>query len=98
MRKDQGTRRCGMRKAALSSLLVLLGALAPGGLAAQQACGGTERWPVKVGTDSGADSMNLQPQSITLQDLIHIALPQMPDQGDNDTRLPEETTVYRFKA
>lgn len=86
-----------MRKAALSSLLLLFGAFAPIELTAQP-CGGIERWPVKVGTDSGVDSVNLQPQSTTLQDLIHLGQPQLPPQGDDDTRLPEETTVYQFSA
>lgn len=56
-------------------------------------CGGTERWPVKVGTDSGANRVDLSnPKSISIDSLIHISEPQRPN--DDVTRLDEETHVY----
>jgi hypothetical protein len=87
-----------MRKATLSWLLLLIGAFGPIELSARQVCGGTERWAVKGGSDSGVDSVSLQPQSTTLQDLIHLDKVQLPRKGDDDTRLSEETSVYQFSA
>src|SRR6266851_9062247 len=44
-----------------------------------QICGGTERWQVKVGTDSGVGSVQLQPHIQTdLQALIHLPEPARP--------------------
>jgi hypothetical protein len=64
-----------------------------------QTCGGTERWQVKVGTDSGAGSVQLSPiVQTTLQDAIHLPQPQLPPQNDNDTRLPEEVHVYQLQG
>ena len=64
-----------------------------------QTCGGTERWQVKVGTDSGSGTVQLQPLiQTTLQAAIHLPQPHIPPQGDNDTRLPEETHVYRLQG
>ncbi len=59
-------------------------------------CGGTERWQVKVGTDSGVNRVQLTPRiDITIHDLIHLTEPTRPPQGDNDTRLDDETHVYQ---
>lgn len=56
-------------------------------------CGGTERWPVKVGTDSGVSRVDLtQLIAISIHDVTHLAEPQRPN--DNDTRLDSETHVY----
>lgn len=56
-------------------------------------CGGTERWPVKVGSDSGASQVNVSaPVVISIHDLVRLARPQLP--GDETTRLPAERTVY----
>jgi hypothetical protein len=64
-----------------------------------QTCGGTERWQVKVGADSGVDSVRLDPiVQTTLQDVIRITTPQLPASSDNDTRLPEETNVYQLSG
>jgi hypothetical protein len=83
-------------KAAAPAFLVLFGALTSTGLAAQT-CGGTERWQVKVGTDSGVDAVRLQPVvQTTLQDAIRLPQPHLP--SDNDTRLPEETHVYQLSG
>ena len=54
--------------------------------------GGTERWPVKVGSDGGATGVNLSPIPISIHDLVRIERPQLPD--DDDTRLTEEQKVY----
>ena len=66
-------------------------------------CGGTERWPVKVGSDNGAAGVNLSPVPISIHDLVRIERPQLPD--DDETRLTEEKRVYvvegylvKFKA
>jgi hypothetical protein len=64
-----------------------------------QTCGGTERWQVKVGTDSGSGTVQLQSViQTTIQSAIALAQPHLPPQSDNDTRLPEETHVYRFQG
>ncbi len=57
--------------------------------------GGTERWQVKVGTDTGVNRVELTPKiGITIHDIIRLNEPTRPPQGDNDTRLDEETHVY----
>jgi hypothetical protein len=77
--------------------LLLFGLNLPGLQA--QACGGTERWQVKVGTDSGSDTVRLQPVvQTTLQDAIRLSQPHLPPKSDNDTRLPEETHVYQLSG
>jgi hypothetical protein len=57
---------------------VVIGALfcvaAPGGMWAQS-CGGTERWPIKVGADANASQVNLTPQPTTVHDLVLIQRP-----------------------
>lgn len=76
------------------SLLSLLGLLA-NPLPIQAQCGGTERWAVKVGTDSGASNVDLTNQvSINLTDLIGLPEPHRPPAGDNNTRLSAEMHVY----
>jgi hypothetical protein len=40
-----------------------------------QACGGTERWPIKVGADAGASQVTLTPQPTTVHDLVLIQRP-----------------------
>jgi hypothetical protein len=79
-------------------LPLLLSGLALPGLQAQT-CGGTERWQVKVGADSGSDSVRLEPLvQTTLQDAIRLSQPHLPPSSDNDTRLPEERHVYRLSG
>ena len=79
-------------------LVVLLAALAPSQTRAQT-CGGTERWPVKVGTDPKAGTIDLTTRTpISLQDLINLPEPRRPRRGDNSTRLDEETHVYVVNA
>ena len=75
------------------ALLLTLGLLP---LGAQNRCGGTERWAVKVGTDSGASMVDLaHPVTKTIHELLQIDTPStMPPHNDNDTRVIEERTVY----
>lgn len=64
-----------------------------------QTCGGKERWAPKDGTDPAAlqiDLNNVTP--ISVRDLITISQPHLPPLTDNNTRLPEETHVYRVDA
>jgi hypothetical protein len=64
------------------------------------ACGGTERWFVKVGTDPDAVKVNLgNVLPITVAGLNN--LPQLQStvpHGDNKFRLPEERVVYRVNG
>ena len=79
---------------ALAVVLAILAALLPS-LTAQ--CGGVERWPVKVGSDPRAASINLNsPAPISLNDLVRLPRPTLP--GDDDTRLSEETTLFVVQA
>lgn len=60
---------------------------------AQQQCGGVERWPVKVGSDSGAVNVALQnPVTLSLHQVVALPRPQLP--SDDSTRVAEEMTVY----
>jgi len=64
----------------------------------QVQCGGTERWAVKVGTDSEVGAVTVdQPTAIDLHDLI--ALPEPTRPNDNVTRvIPDETHVFVVRA
>src|SRR2546425_3872025 len=68
--------------------------------AAFGACGGTERWFVKVGTDPDAGLVQLNPiGSISVSDLN--TLPKLQNtvpHGDNKFRLPEERVVYQVSG
>ena len=60
---------------------------------AQERCGGTERWAVKVGTDTGASMVDLaNPATKTIHELIAITKPSIPN--DEVTRTPAERNVY----
>jgi len=73
---------------ALVAALVLL---LPHGVLAQ--CGGTERWPVKVGSDPSASQVDVgSPKPILIHDLVRLERPAAP--GDDTTRLASERTVY----
>ncbi|MGB8725514.1 MAG: hypothetical protein WCD15_22360 [Terriglobales bacterium] len=62
-------------------------------------CGGTERWGVKDGTDPSASQVDLSNiKSVSIEELIGIQEPQLPPRNDNETRLPQETHVYRVQA
>jgi len=62
-------------------------------------CGGTERWGVKDGTDTDSKPVDLTDiKSISIEELVSIQEPRLPPRNDNETRLPEETHVYRVKA
>ena len=85
-----------MKNACIRAALALaLVATLAGTLRAQTRCGGTERWQVKVGTDSSAHLVDVGTRvPIFLQELIGLPQPQLPPRHDNDTRLAEETRVY----
>lgn len=73
-------------------LCVTLSVFSPPASLAQQ-CGGDERWPVKVGSDTGASLVNLVgPVPISIHDLVRVARPQLP--SDDTTRLAAERIVY----
>jgi hypothetical protein len=62
-------------------------------------CGGTERWAVKDGTDTDSRPVDLNDiKSISIGELVGIQEPSLPPRTDNETRLPEETHVYKVKA
>ena len=74
-------------------LILMLGA---SGLAQ---CGGPERWGVKDGTDTDSRPVDLNDiKSISISDLVGIQEPGLPPRTDNETRLPQETHVYKVKA
>src|SRR5713226_3489901 len=84
-----------MKRFLVGLVLALTASSRPSGWLQAQQCGGTERWPVKVGTDSRSTSVQLlSPVTITLHDLINLPTPHMPPLSDNTTRLNEETHVY----
>jgi len=92
-----------MRTAKLLFLITLTAGVGMPVLNAQN-CGGTERWGVKDGTDPLAPSIDLNPADatlITIDQLIQIDAPkgpQLPPAGDNETRLPDETHLYKIEA
>ena len=62
-------------------------------------CGGTERWGVKDGTDTNSRPVDLNDiKAISIAELVSIQEPHLPPRDDNETRLPEETHLYRVKA
>ena len=75
----------------LVALLALGSLFSPPAVLAQ--CGGTERWAVKVGSDSDASLINFDAAvPISMHDLVRIERPQLP--GDNTTRATSERTAY----
>jgi hypothetical protein len=62
----------------------------------QAQCGGVERWPVKVGSDPDAGSVDTTPTTTTLHDLVRLPTPDLPH--DDETRAPEERTLWRVEA
>ena len=62
-------------------------------------CGGTERWGVKDGTDPNVSQVDLNNiRSVSIEELVGIQEPHLPSRDDNETRLPEETHVYKVQA
>ncbi len=61
-------------------------------LAQGQACGGDERWAIKVGADAGAAQVDLaNPVAMNLHDLVRVARPSLP--SDDITRVATERVV-----
>jgi hypothetical protein len=71
-------------------------ALLPTSAFAQSQCGGVELWPVKVGSDPDAGSVDTTPTTTTLHDLVRLPTPDLPH--DDETRAPEERTLWRVEA
>jgi hypothetical protein len=64
-----------------------------------QQCGGKERWAPKEGTDSLAAQIDLgNVTPISVHDLVNIPQPSLPPPADNNSRLQEETHLYRVDA
>ncbi len=83
----------GMKRQRFAVLFLAFASIPRLPLAAQPQCGGVERWPVKVGSDSRANQINLtSPVPISLHNLVNLPRPQLPN--DDDTRLDQEKTVY----
>jgi hypothetical protein len=61
------------------------------------ACG-TERWPVKTGTDDDAASVDLAPQDASVATLIQIQPPQHPKSKDSTRFAPTELQVFTVQG
>ena len=62
-------------------------------------CGGSERWGVKDGTDPSASKVDLgNIRSVSIAELVRIEEPSLPPRNDNETRLSQETQVYKIQA
>ena len=61
------------------------------------ACG-TERWPVKTGTDDDAASVDLTPQDASVASLIQIQPPQHPKSRDSTRFAPTELHVFSVQG
>jgi hypothetical protein len=72
-------------------LMAALGLAATSGILRGQ-CGGEERWPVKMGSDSRASQVSTNPVSIDLHSVAALARPDLP--ADNETRVDGETNLY----
>jgi hypothetical protein len=97
MKSNPSSIRTRLSRVALQIILfaaLFLSASTRGALAAR--CGGTERWFVKVGTDSKAQDVDVaHPIPITVAGLNQLPkLQGTVPAGDNKFRLPEETKVY----
>jgi hypothetical protein len=57
---------------------------------------GTERWPVKVGTDRDATKVANLPQATTITQLISIAPPAHPESRRNARFAPTELTTFQI--
>lgn len=66
---------------------------------------GSERWPVKTGSDPEAGQVNSEPVRTTVEDLCHLPRPedmppnqQSPEKYQNGRARPVETTIYSVEA
>jgi hypothetical protein len=80
-----------MRRAVLGVIMLLASA------SAGFACG-TERWPVKVGTDKDATKVVTSPQVATIAQLRLIAPPARPDSRRSTRFAPTELTTFQVKG
>jgi hypothetical protein len=89
------SRSCPVRRLLL--LLAAAGGLLSTPLAAQDACGGEERWAVKMAADPGAAQIDLQQPVLTsLHDLVRLVRPSLP--SDDVTRTASERIVRTVEA
>jgi hypothetical protein len=65
-----------------------------------QACGGVERWAVKMGSDAAAEAVELEnPTGISIKDINALPDPRSRiSKGDNTTRIDEEKRVFEVKG
>jgi hypothetical protein len=77
------------------TILGLIALLASG--CAALACG-TERWPVKVGTDRDARKVANLPQVTTIKQLISISAPAHPETRRSTRFAPTELTTFQIKG
>jgi hypothetical protein len=77
------------------TILGFIALLASGGAAL--ACG-TERWPVKVGTDRDARKVVNLPRATTIEQLISIAAPAHPETRRSTRFAPTELTTFQIKG
>ena len=80
-----------MRRAVLGAIMLLASA------SAAFACG-TERWPVKVGTDRDATKVATSPQVATIAQLRSIAAPARPNSRRSTRFAPTELTTFQVKG
>ena len=80
-----------MRRAVLGAIVLLASA------SAASACG-TERWPVKVGTDRDARNVGTSPQVTTIAQLRSIAAPARPNSRRSTRFAPTELTTFQVKG
>lgn len=87
--RQEGAMRC------LALVVLFSAAVMPRSVLAQT-CGGIERWAVKVGSDPLATSIDLNPISTTVFDLVRLQRPTLP--SDNVTRTSSELSVRTVDA
>src|SRR6267143_6773965 len=80
-----------MRREVLGAIMLLASA------SAAFACG-TERWPVKVGTDRDARNVGTSPQVTTIAQLRSIAAPARPNSRRSTRFAPTELTTFQVKG
>jgi hypothetical protein len=80
-----------MRRAVLGAIMLLASG------SAAFACG-TERWPVKVGTDRDASKVAASPQVRTIAQLRSIAAPRHPESRGSTRFAPTELTTFQVNG
>ena len=78
-----------MRRAILGMIVLLVSG------SAAFACG-TERWPVKIGTDGDARSVANLPKATSIAELMSIAAPAHPERRRTSRFAPPELTTFQI--